>query len=277
MTCRGACGDFLLCCASLILLSSPVSAGPPFVSDDPEPTDYQHYEIYLFSQGTQAAGGLTGVAPSCDCNFGALPNLQLHIQPALAVARVSGSAPQWGVGDLELGLKYRFIEQDKDSWIPSVAFYPKLEVPSGDAARGLGTGRTHAFLPFWLQKDFDAWTVYGGGGFWLNPGPGNKNFWFVGGVLERKITDQLTLGGELFYQTTSVTSTPMPAGFGNDPGLQPVSIPIGMAPSIGFNMGGIYDFSEQYHILFSVGKGLLHARETNEFSWYLGFELTGGL
>lgn len=277
MTCRRAWGGFLFCCATLILLSSPVSAGPPFVTDDPEPTDYQHYEIYLFSLGTQAAGGLEGVAPSCDCNYGALPNLQLHIQPALAVARVSGSVPQWGLADLELGLKYRFIEQDKESWIPSVAFYPKLEAPSGDAARGLGTGRTHAFLPFWLQKDFDAWTVYGGGGFWINPGPGNKNFWFVGGVLERKITDQFTLGGELFYQTTSVTSTPMPAGLGNDPGLQPVSIPIGMAPSIGFNIGGIYDFSEQYHILFSAGKGLLHARETNEFSWYLGFELTGGL
>jgi hypothetical protein len=26
-------------------------AGPPYLSDDPEPTDYQHYEIYAFTNG----------------------------------------------------------------------------------------------------------------------------------------------------------------------------------------------------------------------------------
>ena len=27
-------------------------AGPPFMTDDPEPVDYQHYEFYTFSTGT---------------------------------------------------------------------------------------------------------------------------------------------------------------------------------------------------------------------------------
>jgi hypothetical protein len=26
-------------------------AGPPYHTDDPEPTDYQHYEIYAFTNG----------------------------------------------------------------------------------------------------------------------------------------------------------------------------------------------------------------------------------
>src|SRR5271156_6783539 len=26
-------------------------AGPPFMTDDPEPVDYQHYEFYTFTQG----------------------------------------------------------------------------------------------------------------------------------------------------------------------------------------------------------------------------------
>jgi hypothetical protein len=43
--------------------------------------------------------------------------------------------------------------------------------------------------------------TFGGGGYWINPGAGNKNHWFVGWVLERKITDKLTLGVELFHQT----------------------------------------------------------------------------
>ena len=31
------------------------NAGPPYLSDDPEPTDYQHYEIYAFGNGDVGA------------------------------------------------------------------------------------------------------------------------------------------------------------------------------------------------------------------------------
>jgi hypothetical protein len=56
--------------------------------------------------------------------------------------------------------------------------FPLVEVPSGDADKGLGNGKTQYFLPVWLQKDFGKWTIYGGGGYWINPGTGNKNWWF---------------------------------------------------------------------------------------------------
>jgi hypothetical protein len=240
---------------TLLLLSSPVSAGPPFVTDDPEPTEYLHWELYFFSEGTHVMGETNGVAPSCDCNYGGLPNVQLHFQPGMAIARVNGTPLKWGPGDTEFGIKYRFIEQDKTSWVPSVAVFPKLEAPTGDAARGLGTGRTQAFFPLWLQKDIGDWTTFGGGGFMINPGRGNKDFWFVGWALERKITANLTLGAELFHQTPDK---------------------IGGMQSTGFNIGGIYDFTDHYHFLFSLGKGLQHVKKTNEFSWYIGFEWTGG-
>ena len=262
--------------AALVLLSLPALAGPPFVTDDPEPTDYQHYELYLFSLGTHTAGELSGVAPSCDCNYGGLPNVQLHFQPGMAVARTHGSPLQWGPGDTEFGIKYRFIEQDKASWVPSVAIYPKLEAPTGDSARGLGTGRTHAFVPIWVQKDFGDWTTYGGGGYWINPGPANKNYWFVGWVLERKITDKFMLGVELFHQTPNVIGGMGLTGFSSGTLFHQPSSEIGVTQSTGFNIGGIYDFTNNYHLLFSFGRGLQHAKETNEFSWYIGFEVTGG-
>src|SRR5262245_18602041 len=221
--------------AALLLLSSSALAGPPFITDDPEPTDYQHWELYVFSQGTHATGEIGGVVPpSCDCNYGALPNVQLHFQPGMAISRPEGEALQWGPGDTEFGIKYRFIEQDITSWVPSVAVYPLLEAPTGDAARGLGSGRTHAFVTLWVQKDFGDWTTFGGGGYWINPGPGNKNLWFVGWVLERKIIDKLTLGVELFHETPAE---------------------IRRHQSTGFNIGGIYDFTDHYHFLFSFGKG----------------------
>ena len=61
-----------------------------------------------------------------------------------------------------------------------------------------------AFIPIWLQKDFGDWTTYGGGGYWINPGPGNRNYWFAGWLLQRQVTKQLALGAEVFHQTASM-------------------------------------------------------------------------
>jgi len=239
----------------LALFSPPALAGPPYLTDDPEPVDYQHWEFYDFSQGIRAKGATDGVAPSCDCNYGILPNVQLHLQPGAAFHRDKGGPSTYGAGDTELGVKYRFVEQDRNDWAPSVAFYPLLETPSGDAARGLGAGRARAFLPIWGQKDIGDWTTFGGGGFWINRGPSARSYAFVGWVLQRKLSDRLAVGFELFHQTPSQ---------------------IGGMQATGFNVGATYDLTEHYHLLVSAGKGLQHARETNAFSWYLGLQVTDG-
>jgi hypothetical protein len=46
------------------------------------------------------------------------------------------------------------------------------------------------------------WTAYGGGGYWINPGAGNKNYSFLGAALWRKVNDRLNLGAEIFHQTS---------------------------------------------------------------------------
>ena len=55
---------YLLKCAglALALLAQPVMAGPPFVSDDPEPTPDRHFEIYTFNNGTNTRDGTGGEA-----------------------------------------------------------------------------------------------------------------------------------------------------------------------------------------------------------------------
>ena len=61
---------------SMFGLASPTMAGPPYVSDDPGPTPYQHFEIYTFSSGTAVRGDIAG-ASGVDFNYGAAPDLQL--------------------------------------------------------------------------------------------------------------------------------------------------------------------------------------------------------
>jgi len=239
----------------LALTISAATAGPPFKTDDPEPVDYQHYELYFFTLGTNLRGDTSGMGPAIEFNYGLIPNGQFHIITPLAFDSPSGGSTQFGYGDTELGFKYRFVEEDDKGVRPQIGTFPFLEVPTGDLGRGLGTGHARLFLPLWLQKSFDDWTTYGGAGYWVNHGGGtdDKDYWYAGWLLQKKVTEKLVIGGELYYQT---------------------AMTIGGRDSAGFNIGAIYDFDEHNHLLVSMGRGLQNASATNLFSWYVAYQIT---
>jgi hypothetical protein len=188
-----------------------------------------------------------------EVNYGAAPNLQLHVIVPWAFDSPSGSPSVTGLGDIELGAKYRFITPGEDDWWPQVGIFPLVELDTGNAQKGLGAGKTREYFPVWLQKNWGDWTTYGGGGYWIIPGAGNQNYWFAGWLLQRQVTKSLALGIEAFHQTSDT---------------------IGGKDTTGFNVGGIYDFNENYHFLFSAGRGLQNATLTNQLSYYLAIQST---
>ena len=238
-----------------VLIPSSAFAGPPYRTDDPEPVELHHWEFYTFTTGTHVNGDTSGVGPAFEFNYGLIPNGQFHIVVPMAFDSPAGGPNQFGYGDTEIGFKYRFVEEDKEGFRPQVGIFPMLELPTGNQSKGLGTGHTRVFLPVWVQKSFGEWTTYGGGGYWVNQNDnyGDKNYWFMGWLLQRKITEKLTLGGEVFHQTADKVD-------GVD--------------STGFNLGGQYDFDEHNHLLFSAGRGFQNASTTNLYSWYLGWQIT---
>lgn len=189
--------------------------------------------------------------------------MQLHLLVQAAFAQWSGVTSQYGFGDTEIGAKYRFLPADEKDWWPQLGFYPLLGFPTGNPNRGLGTGATHALFPIWLQKDLGNWTTFGGGGYWINPGPGNQNFWFFGLVLQYQLTKLLSLGGELFHETPFATVGPGAPAY-----------PLGTKDATGFNIGGTYDLNETHHILFAFGRGLQNVSATNIFTNYLALPVT---
>ena len=235
------------------LVAGPAFAGPPFRTDDPEPVEYQHSEFDFFSLGTNTSGGWSGLSPAIEANYGALPGLQLHAIIPLGYTMPEGGRSGIALGDMELGAKYRFITPGEHDWFPQVAVFPLVEIPVGNQKLGFSTGHAQFFLPIWLQKDFGPWTAYGGGGYWVNPGYGNKNYLFTGVALWRKVTGQLNLGVEVFHQAPPADGVP---------------------DSTGFTFGAIYDFSDNWHLLASAGRGLQNVSATNQFSYYLGLQLT---
>ena len=240
---------FLLCLV-VLWLSASAKAGPPFVTDDPEPVEYRHWEVYVSSQLYHDDYGWTGTAPQSEINYGAVPNLQLHVMFSAAFTAASNSAKAVGFGDLELGAKYRFIQQTR--FLPDVAFYPQVEVPTASRSRGLGDGRTQYFLPVWTEKDFGPWTLNAGGGYWINPGAGNQNWGLVGAMLQRRITDHFAVGSEVFHQTPQVR---------------------GGRSSTYINPGVIWDRNDLEHVLLSVGHTL---QGPSGWQAYLGIQFTFG-
>lgn len=110
-------------------------------------------EVYVFSAGAIGQGDASGVGPSIELNNGAAPNLQLHVIGNIAYDDPSGGPGVMGLGDTELGAKYRFISPGRDDWYPQVGVFALVEIPTGDAKRNLGAGYTQVFLPVWVQKN----------------------------------------------------------------------------------------------------------------------------
>jgi hypothetical protein len=217
-----------------VLLCAPAAlAGPPFLTDDPEPVEFKNWEAYLFSTADHATDGLALQGPAVEVNAGALPNLQIHFTLPLAILRPESGPSHAGLGDAELGLKYRFLQESARR--PQVGTFPIILLPTGNSNLGLGNGVVWARLPLWLQKSWGPWTSYGGGGYAINTAPGMRNHAFGGGLLQRDLNKWLTLGGEVFAQGADTFSS--------------------QGTTIG-NLGGILKASEHFNLLFSAGHSL---------------------
>ncbi len=236
--------------AFLLFLATTSLAGPPYVTDDPEPVEYRHWEFYLASQHFHDRDGWSGTAPHFEVNYGVIPDVQLHIIAPLAYSAPNGGGAQYGYGDTELGVKFRFVHEGK--WVPQIGTFPFLEVPTGSRGRGLGNGSALVFVPLWLQKSFGAWTTYGGGGPWFDTARQHDHWWYFGWLLQRRLGEALTIGAELFHLT--------PRGIGGESDTR-------------FNVGGIVNLSDTHHLLLSAGRSIVGQ---NRFQSYAAWLVTLG-
>lgn len=241
--------------ALLLLAAQPLWAGPPFQTDDPDPVPYGHYEAYLFalSDGTPIAAAAEG--PAAEFNWGAVPNVQLHLIIPVASYFQPQGPDTAGLGDIEAGMKYRFIHETKHR--PEIGTFPMLELPTGSPQRNLGNGQIWARLPIWIQKGIGPWTTYGGVGEVINNAPGVRDYTFAGWLLQKELNKKLTLGGEVF-------------GHGAE-GQEPL-IPSTRASTMA-DFGGFYNFNPGFSLLFAAGHSFAGQSETYA---YLGLYWTWG-
>jgi hypothetical protein len=234
-----------------LLLALSAHAGPPFVTDDPEPVDFQKWEVNYALTGNHNQTGTSAFLPQVDMNYGIAEGVQFHIQPQLAYTHQNGSRA-FGLGDTELGLKYRLTPETEDHSQWMISLYPLLELPTGDSSRGLGTSTSSQFLPIWFQTTRGEWTFYGGGGYWLNHASGSRNAWAGGWVALYRFTERLQLGGEIYGRTAETVDG---------------------RSSTSFSVGGTYTLHEGYNLLFSTGHGLSNVATNNQGAAYIALQV----
>jgi hypothetical protein len=232
--------------AALVLAgaAAPAWAGPPYLTDDPAPTDTGHWEIYTFGQGEGRGSDFDGDA-GLDLNYGPVKGVQLTATLPLSFSHEPASGWRSGTGDVELAVKYRFLDDEKNGI--SAAVFPRAFLPTSGIQ---SHEKTRLLLPLWLEKDFKGGTsVFGGGGYEFNPGAGNRDFWQAAVAVTHDLDKTLSVGAEIAWQQ------PDTAG-GTD--------------QTRAGVGAIVKLSEHYALLFSGGPTWADHRTGYHFYGALG-------
>jgi hypothetical protein len=216
-----------------LLAIGSARAGPPFVTDDPEPPPPGGWEINVPFTAERTPGRTDMDAPLVDLNYG-LPNVQLKLEIPVRVVHEDSAGTAAGPGDLLLGVKWRFLNSEKSQL--QFGIYPQLLLPTGDHARALGDGGSAFVFPLLAQKNWEKWTLYCNVGFWWQTAAETHNYVYAGAVIEREINERLTLGAELF---------------GNSPKER------GGRSQLAFNFGGAWKLNKHLNLLFAGGRDIV--------------------
>lgn len=200
--------------ARIVFLSSLLAAlplralaGPPFDTDDPDPTEFRNYEIYAGVTTHRDLTDSNSELPFLEINYGLMPNVQFSVHLGDAGYATPESPSAYGFDDAEMGLKVRFVQETSRS--PQVSFYPQVTFATGTP--GVTAGHGTLFLPIWAQKTIGKVTVFGGGGFQFDKDGGGKGDWQAGLAATYPLDPANTIGLEItrttpndFYQQSDI-------------------------------------------------------------------------
>lgn len=130
----------LAACATAFVVAGNAIAAHPMLTEDPQTQGTGKFELELgqaFARGDPLQGG-SGTEFAPQMTGGAAPTLDIILRTTWLTQAPAEAPAARGWGDSMLDFKWRFHES------APVAFAVRagVDIPTGDAARGLGTGAT---------------------------------------------------------------------------------------------------------------------------------------
>jgi hypothetical protein len=224
--------------AIIALGGSAASAGPPYLTDDPEPTPLGQLVVLSYDQGAVVRQG-AAFENGLEFDYGAAPDLEL----SLVLPVVSDETGAMGAGNVQVSGKYRFLTQENLG--VDIAVVPTLKLPH--LSNSVGEDHASVFLPIWMQKDFGNWSAVAGGGCTANRTRDTTDFCQGGMLMLRQVTDALATGVELFHQGAATKS-----------GTQETSLGLGIN----------YRFLGTSRFLVRWSTNLQHGGDHGRYNWY---------
>ncbi|MAG93035.1 MAG: hypothetical protein CMJ48_04730 [Planctomycetaceae bacterium] len=246
------------CCLAILCVvnARPAFGGPPIATDDPETPGRGGWEINISHTLERTRDELFMESPLIDINYGWLENDQWKIEFAAIALDPDDEPNHWGVSDVELGWKYRFLEEEQHGIAASI--YPQPLIPTGNHGLGLSDGRFETLLPIEVGKHFcdDTIFVYGEVGYNAVFGNSAADEIIYGLAVACEATDELDfmceVGGVTFPR-------------GDDP------------DDTFFNVGFKYELNENVAFIGSSGRSFHNRnRGTPELLTYVGVQITLG-
>jgi hypothetical protein len=196
--------------ACVLCACAPLHAQLPFYTDDTAVTEPRkwHFEFFNEYDALQLQyPNLRQNTANFKLNYGLPHHLELDVDvPFLAIDRAAQFPSSRGIGDMDMGIKWRF--HPESTRVPSLAGTLYIEFPTGDERQQLGSGLTDYWLNFIAQKSLTEKTRITaniGVLFAGNTSTGvigtlnSRGQVYTGGLsLLHDFTTRLTLGGELY-------------------------------------------------------------------------------
>lgn len=183
------------------LSASTVFAGNPLQTNDPETPGPNGWEINLSHNMRFTRPAFGHALPLINVNYGWLENDQWKISIPVLETDPHPGEPHWGIGDIQLGWKYRFLEETEHGFQASI--YPQPLLPTGNAGLGLGNGRLELFFPVEVGKYCcdDKLFLYGEAGHNFVFDGSGQHSWFFGAAAEYQATEKTEFVSEIVYIT----------------------------------------------------------------------------
>jgi Putative MetA-pathway of phenol degradation len=187
----------LLVCASLPAFAQ---GGPPYYTNDPGTPGDLNWEINIGYMPFLYSDQSVSHTPDVDINFGVGERIQLTYENAWLRVHNPSSATEYGLGQSNPGVKWRFDDAGESGL--SVSVFPQLFLnnPNDAVRRGITPPSDTFLLPFEFTRKFGPVDVdYELGYQFVHKGPDG---WITGLVIGHDFTSKLEGDVELYGQGT---------------------------------------------------------------------------
>src|SRR5262249_37311896 len=149
----------VLLMAGAVCAIRPAQAQLPFYTDDPEVTarGTLHFEFFNEFDGLQSSEfpNLRQNTANFKLNYGLPHNLEVDLDvPYISIFRARPTQGAAGMGDINLGLKWKVRSASPGSRAPALAASLYIESPTGSKRQQLGSGLTDYSLNLIGQTPF---------------------------------------------------------------------------------------------------------------------------